>query len=355
MSKDASSWEKSLGKIRKTLEGHGPESAATLEELDKRRVHILGRRGILTELLKALKDLSIEDRRRLGPEAQSLKSELDAKFDARRAELEAASDEARGRDAVDLTLPPVLPQRGRLHPLTLVMDEMTRILVQMGFSMAEGPLVESEYYNFEALNIPAHHPARDMQDTFYLAGPLRTPLLMRTHTSPVQIRSMESSRPPLRLISPGRVFRHDEVDASHSAVFHQVEGLAVDKNVSFADLKGTLQTFIQSLLGPAVKMRLRPSYFPFTEPSAEVDVSCLFCAGSGCGVCKRSGWLEMLGAGMVHSNVLKGVGYDPARWSGFAFGIGVERVAMLKLGVGDIRHFYENDQRFLRQFDENIV
>ncbi|MCX5787964.1 MAG: phenylalanine--tRNA ligase subunit alpha, partial [Elusimicrobia bacterium] len=247
----------------------------------------------------------------------------------------------------DATLPPPPAARGRLHPLTLVMDEMNSILARLGFALADGPLVETEYYNFEALNIPPEHPARDTQDTFYLevGG-----LLLRTHTSPVQIRRMESSRPPVRIIAPGRVFRHEAVDASHSAVFHQIEGLYVDKQVSMADLRGTLDTFLQCLFGPQTKTRFRPSYFPFTEPSAEVDIACILCGGAGCAACKRSGWMEILGCGLVHPNVFKAVGYDPGHWSGFAFGMGVERIAMLKLGITDIRMFYENDLRFLEQW-----
>ena len=232
------------------------------------------------------------------------------------------------------------------------MEEMAGILRLLGFSWAEGPLVETDDNNFTALNIPAHHPARDLLDTFYIEG---SPLLLRTHTSPVQIRALRGAKPPLRVIAPGRVFRHEAVDATHSAVFHQVEGLAVDRNLSFADLKGTLQIFLKRLFGPRTTVRLRPSYFPFTEPSAEVDVGCLFCGGSGCAICKQSGFIELLGAGVVHPKVLAAVDLNPEEWSGFAFGVGVERVAMLKYGVKDIRAFYENDQRFLSQFNENLA
>ena len=348
-----SQWEASCSELVAELKSSDPSQSPSLEKLEELRVHLLGRKGRLTELLKSLKDLPLEEKREFGPRAQALKTELDDKIAQRRAELENAQDQSSlASDGLDLSLPAYVPTRGRLHPLTLTLQEMSRVLTRMGFSWAEGPQAETEYYNFEALNIPEHHSARDMHDTFYLKD---LPLLLRTHTSPVQIRSMESARPPLRIISPGRVFRHDAVDATHSAVFHQVEGLAVDKNVTFADLKGTLQSFMQSLLGPKTQIRFRPSYFPFTEPSTEVDVKCFFCSGSGCGVCKRSGWIELLGAGLVHPNVFKAVGYDPERWSGFAFGIGVERLTMLRLGVADIRFFYENDQRFLRQFDENIV
>jgi phenylalanyl-tRNA synthetase alpha chain len=347
-------WQAACDEVASELKGSGPEQCPSLEKLEELRLRFLGReQGRLTGLLKSLKNLSIDEKRSLGPRANQLKAELEERIARRRSELEAAQDNAASSaGGLDLTLPARLPARGRLHPLTLVMQEMASVLTRMGFSWAEGPHAETEYYNFEALNIPEHHSARDMHDTFYLQD---LPLLLRTHTSPGQIRSMESARPPLRIICPGRVFRHDAVDATHSAVFHQVEGLAVDKNVTFADLKGTLESFMQNLLGPKTRIRFRPSYFPFTEPSTEVDVKCFFCSGAGCGVCKRSGWIELLGAGLVHPNVFKAVDYDPEAWSGFAFGIGVERLAMLRLGVSDIRMFYENDERFLRQFDENIV
>ena len=328
-------------------------SARTLAELEAVRVDALGRKSALTEILKGLKELTLEDKREFAPKIQALKAELEQLVGRRRAELESSADEASLQSLdLDLTLPAVTPPRGRLHPLTQTLEEMTRILSLMGFSWAEGPHIETERYNFEALNIPEHHAARDLQDTFYLQD---VPLLLRTHTSPVQIRTMESAQPPLRVICPGRVFRHEAVDACHSAVFHQIEGLAVDKGLSFADLKGTLQTFLQRLFGSSTKTRFRPSYFPFTEPSAEVDVRCLVCGGSGCPACKRSGWIEIMGAGMVHPSVFKAVDYDPEVWSGFAFGMGVERVAILRLGVPDMRLFFENDLRFLRQFDESLV
>ena len=348
------SFESALSRLEASVGLLGPTlQANSLPEIEELRVGFLGRKGKLTELLKSLKDLALEDRRDLGPKTQALKSALEGKISSRKAELEAASDlAAMAENAIDPTLPGFHPPRGRLHPLTRVLKEMTDILGAMGFAWAEGPHVETDFYNFGALNIPEHHPARDMQDTFYLRD---APLLMRTHTSPVQIRAMQKAQPPLRIISPGRVFRHDQVDATHSSVFHQIEGLYVDRGVSFADLKGTLQVFLERLLGPGTRLRFLPSYFPFTEPSAEVSVSCFVCSGSGCSVCKQSGWIELLGAGLVHPNVFKAVGYDPDAWSGFAFGIGVERVAMLRLGVADIRAFYENDLRFLRQFDENLV
>jgi phenylalanyl-tRNA synthetase alpha chain len=346
------SWESAYAAVDTALK-QSDASRLDPESLEALRVQFLGRGGELTLLLKQLKDLSVDERRELGPKAQELRSRLDKSIEERRMSLEAAADEASlSAAALDLTLPAALPLRGGRHPLTQVLQEMTRILGLMGFSWAEGPLVETDYYNFEALNIPEHHSARDSHDTFYLKD---VPLLMRTHTSPVQIRTMESQRPPLRIICPGRVFRHEEIDASHSPVFHQVEGLAVDKNITFADLKGTLSTFLQKLLGPQTQTRFRPSYFPFVEPGTEVDVRCFLCKGPGCPACKHTGWIEILGAGIVHPSVFKAVGYDPEAWSGFAFGIGVERVAMLRLGVRDMRLFYENDLRFLRQFDENLV
>lgn len=322
--------------------------------LEALRLRLLGRKGRIAELLRELKDLPVEDRRILGGPANTLRRSIEEALSVRREELgKSARERELERSTLDPTLPGERPARGHLHPLTQVLGEMTSLLGRLGFSWAEGPLIEDERHNFEALNIPRDHPARDMQDTFYLRCPSGSPdgaALLRTHTSPVQIRRMESRRPPLRVMAPGRVFRHEATDASHSAVFHQVEGLHVDRQVSMADLKWTLETFLQGLFGSDTRTRLRPSYFPFTEPSAEADVQCLFCGGDGCAVCKRSGWIEILGAGLVHPNVLRAVDYDAEIWSGFAFGIGVERVAMLRLGIDDIRTFYQNDLRFLEQF-----
>ncbi|HVA65408.1 MAG TPA: phenylalanine--tRNA ligase subunit alpha [Elusimicrobiota bacterium] len=346
---DRKQWESQLEAVRAAFAATAAQTAADLKALDDIRVRFLGRKGGLTELLKLLKDFPIAEKRELGPKAQETKESFEAVIARRQMELEENLLQSKlSGQRIDVSLPSYREPRGRLHPLTLVMDEMTRILTLMGFSLAQGPHVETEHHNFEALNIPKHHPARDMLDTFYLKG---APGVLRTHTSPVQIRVMEKQKPPLRIICPGRVFRHEEVDASHSSVFHQIEGLAVDKGVSFADLKGTLDFFLKELFGQKTQTRYRPSYFPFTEPSTEVDVRCLFCSGAGCPACKRSGWMEILGAGVVNPNVLKAVGLDPAQWSGFAFGVGVERVAMLRLGVNDMRLFYENDQRFLVQFD----
>ncbi|MFA6091333.1 MAG: phenylalanine--tRNA ligase subunit alpha [Elusimicrobiota bacterium] len=323
-------------------------SAADLQSLEARRLELLGRKdGALTNVLKSLKDLSVEDKRRLGSMANTLRVKMEQALDERKAALEK---EALQRDLdslqIDLSLPGSSSPCGRLHPLTRTLDELCAILSRMGFAWAEGPHVETDFHNFAALNIPDDHPAKDSHDTFYLSP---GSLLLRTHTSPVQIRTLQSMRPcsSVRIMSPGRVFRHENADASHSSVFHQVEGLYVDKNVSLADLKGTLRSFLQALFGPQTRMRLRPSFFPFTEPSAQVDIQCALCRGEGCAVCKRLGWLEVLGAGMVHPNVLRNAGYDPEIWSGYAWGLGVERIAMMRGRVQDIRWFYQNDVRFL--------
>lgn len=349
-------WQQAYARVESGLRVDGVDviaTAASLEELEGRRVEFLGRSSALTLLLKDLKNLGLDDRRELGPQAQALKAAVEQKFALRHAELESAADGAAlQKDAVDLTLPSLRPPRGRLHPLTTTLSAIADIFQRMGYSWAEGPFAEDERHNFSALNIPDDHPARDSHDTFYLSG---LPLLLRTHTSTVQIRAMEAQQPPIRIVCPGRVFRHEQIDATHSAVFHQVEGLVVDQNVGFADLKGHLQTFLESLLGKDTKTRFRPSYFPFTEPSTEVDAKCFFCSGAGCPSCKHTGWIELLGAGVVNPKVLSNVGWDPEKWSGFAFGIGVERVAMLLHGVPDIRDFYINDLRFLRQFDEDLV
>ncbi|MFA6318194.1 MAG: phenylalanine--tRNA ligase subunit alpha [Elusimicrobiota bacterium] len=347
-----SDWLVAFEKTAAAIGAWDPAAAATLDALEAVRLEFLGRSGRLTEALKGLKDLPLEDRKLHGPKAQAARADLEERLARRRAELESRGDRSLEDAGVDATLPAPPQLRGRLHPLTLMAAEMTGILRLMGFSVAEGPLVETDWYNFGALNIPEHHPARDMQDTFYLKD---LPRLLRTHTSPVQIRTMEKTKPPLKIICPGRVFRHDQVDATHSAVFHQVEGLAVDRGVTFADLKGTLEVFMKTLLGPSTRIRFRPSYFPFTEPSAEVDVNCLLCGGKGCPVCKQSGWLELLGAGVVNPAVLKAVGLDPEEWSGYAFGIGIERLAIMKYRIPDIRYFYENDLRFLGQFDESVL
>ena len=329
-------------------EARGAAAAArSAAELDEVRVRFLGRQGALTQLLRSLGTLPATERPLVGAAANEAKRELEALLEGRLVEArEAERASARRQQRLDLTLPGRRPPLGAVHPLSRVHDEIVAIFAGLGFSVAEGPEIETDYYNFEALNIPSDHPARDMQDTFYLPGGL----LLRTHTSPVQIRTMLGKRPPVRIVVPGRVHRRDIPDASHSPVFHQVEGLAVDRNVTMADLKGTLELFAREMFGPRSRIRFRPSFFPFTEPSAEVDVLCFLCGGDGCRVCKQSGWLEILGSGMVHPRVLANVGYDTEEVTGWAFGMGIERIAMLKYGVDDIRLFYENDLRFLSQF-----
>ena len=322
-------------------------AAGSAAELDDVRIRFLGRQGELTQLLRSLGSLSASERPLVGAAANEAKRELEALLERRLAEArESERARARRQQRLDLTLPGRRPPLGSIHPLTRVHDEIVTIFAGLGFSVAEGPEIETDYYNFEALNIPADHPARDMQDTFYLPGGL----LLRTHTSPVQVRTMLAKRPPVRIVVPGRVHRRDIPDATHSPVFHQVEGLAVDRHVTMADLKGTLELFAREMFGERSRIRFRPSFFPFTEPSAEVDVLCFLCGGEGCRVCKQSGWLEILGSGMVHPRVLENVGYDPEAFTGWAFGMGIERIAMLTYGVDDIRLFYENDLRFLAQF-----
>jgi phenylalanyl-tRNA synthetase alpha chain len=315
------------------------------KDLEDLRVRYLGRKGLFTGLLRQLGQVSAEDRPRLGQLANKIKQELDSRFSDRKSELSTAESTSTAMTD-DLSLPGRIAPSGQLHPVTQVMDEVCKIFVDLGFAVAEGPDVELDYYNFEALNIPKHHPARDMHDTFYI----NDTTLLRTHTSPMQIRAMEKEKPPLRIIAPGKVYRCDS-DITHTPMFHQVEGFLVDRKVSFADLKGVLQVFCQKMFDQAdIGLRFRPSFFPFTEPSAEVDIGCVICKGSGCRVCKQTGWLEILGAGMIDPEVLKMVNYDPEEFSGFAFGLGIERIAMLKYGIDDIRLFYENDLRFLNQF-----
>ena len=322
-------------------------AARSSADLEQARVRFLGRQGVLTQLLRSLGTLAPEERRLVGAAANEAKRILEALLEERLAEaLESERRAQRTRARLDLTLPGRRPARGVLHPLTRVHDEIVAIFAGLGFSVVDGPEVETDYYNFEALNIPRDHPARDMQDTLYLTEST----LLRTHTSPVQIRTMLAQKPPVRIIVPGRVFRRDVADASHSPMFHQVEGLAVDRNVTMADLKGTLGLFAREMFGPESRVRFRPSFFPFTEPSAEVDVLCFVCHGQGCRLCKQGGWLEILGSGMVHPQVLKNVGYDPEEVTGWAFGMGIERIAMLKYGIDDLRLFFDNDLRFLRQF-----
>jgi phenylalanyl-tRNA synthetase alpha chain len=321
-------------------------AAASSSELEAVRVKYLGRSGALTQILKSLGTLPPDERPLAGAAANEAKRELEALLDGRLGGmLETERRRQRERERPDLTLPGRRPPRGVLHPLTRVREEIVAVFMGLGFSVADGPQIETDFYNFEALNIPRDHPARDMQDTFYLSPET----LLRTQTSPVQIRTMLAQKPPVRIIAPGVVYRRD-ADITHSPMFHQVEGLAVDERITMADLKGTLELFARELFGARSKIRFRPSFFPFTEPSAEVDVVCFLCGGDGCRVCKQSGWLEILGSGMVHPQVLRNVGYDPEAVTGWAFGMGIERIAMLKYGVDDIRLFFENDLRFLRQF-----
>jgi len=316
-----------------------------LQDLEEARIRYLGRKGLFTNLLRQLGQVSDEERPRLGKLANEIKEELEQAFNVKKSEL-AAGVSARAAGGDDLSLPGRLIPFGRLHPVTQIMDEVCAIFVDLGFAVAEGPDVELDYYNFEALNIPQHHPARDMHDTFYI----NDSILLRTHTSPMQIRAMEREKPPLRIIAPGKVYRCDS-DITHTPMFQQVEGFLVDRKVSFADLKGVLTVFCQKMFDQEdIRLRFRPSFFPFTEPSAEVDIGCVICRGEGCRVCKQTGWLEILGAGMIDPEVLKMVDYDPEEFTGFAFGLGIERIAMLKYGIDDIRLFYENDLRFLKQF-----
>lgn len=303
---------------------------------------LIGKKSRVSEVLAALSGLSIEEKRKIGGAANALKVEIEKMAEERLATL----SEKAGAGDFDPGLPGFRPRMGRLHPLTLVRNDIRAAFRNMGFSEAEGPEVETDYYNFEALNTPAHHPARDMQDTFYVTDKT----LLRTHTSPVQVRLMEKQKPPIRAIMPGRVYRCDS-DVSHSPVFHQVEGLYVDEGVTFGELKGTLDAFFKALFGTEVRTKFRPSFFPFTEPSAEMDVLCFLCGGKGCPVCKRTGWLEIGGCGMVDPNVFQAVGIDNEKFTGFAFGMGIERIAMLKYGIDDIRLFFENDVRFLEQFN----
>ena len=327
-------------------------SAATdLAVVEELRVASLGRKGALTELLKNLKDFSIEEKKTAGPLGNALKAALTQALETKTAELAAkAMNEELNRVNLDLTLPERPVPCGRRHPLSIAQKRMTDILSKLGFTWAEGPWVEDEKHNFDMLNIPKHHPARDAQDTFFAETGSPLSLVLRTHTSNVQSRFMEKHQPPIRIMAPGRVFRNDSLDATHSPVFHQIEGLYVDKNVSMADLKRDLTAFMKGLLGDKTEIRFRPSFFPFTEPSAEVDVKCVFCGGKGCNICKGTGWIEMLGSGVVNPQVLKNCGIDPEVYSGYAFGMGVERLAMMMININDIRTFYENDLRILNQF-----
>ncbi|MCM1105101.1 MAG: phenylalanine--tRNA ligase subunit alpha [bacterium] len=318
-----------------------------LEKLNEVRVNFLGKKGELTTVLKSMKDVAPEDRPKVGQMVNEIRDEIERVLEQAKTQMEAkAREAAMKREVIDVTLPAKKNLVGHRHPNRIVLDEVERIFIGMGYEVVEGPEVEYDYYNFEALNIPADHPAKDEQDTFYVTDDI----LLRTQTSPVQVRTMEKGKLPIRMIAPGRVFRSDEVDATHSPSFHQIEGMIVDKGITFADLKGTLAQFARELFGEKTKVKFRPHHFPFTEPSAEVDVSCFKCGGEGCRFCKGSGWIEILGCGMVHPKVLKMSGIDPDVYSGFAFGIGLERITLLKYEIDDMRLLYENDVRFLKQF-----
>jgi phenylalanyl-tRNA synthetase alpha chain len=329
-------------------------TATTVAAVDELRVKFLGKKGELSAILGGMGKLAPEERRQVGEIANKVKGELEgllSEATVRVGDLALAAELKGPR--LDVTLPGRSLPMGRRHPVSQTLEDIVDVFARLGFDVAHGPEIELDWYNFEALNVPADHPARDMQDTFYVDAKWldasHGPVLLRTHTSPVQIRTMLEQKPPLRAVMPGRVYRKDS-DVTHTPMFHQVEGLYVDQHVTFAELKGTLDAFAKAFFGPSVKTRFRPSFFPFTEPSAEVDVSCVMCVGKGCRVCKQSGWLEVLGAGMVHPNVFKASGYDPAQVTGFAFGLGVERLAMLRYAIDDLRTLFENDYRFLAQF-----
>lgn len=317
------------------------------EELEKLRTKYLGRKGVLAQLTSAIPGLPVQERGVFGQQVNALKNKITALIDEKQKNF-AVKPLASASNSVDIGMPGIAQALGHIHPITQVMEEITSVFMRLGFAVVEGPEIESEFNNFTGLNIPLDHPSRDAFDTFYLKG--KEKLLLRSHTSPVQIRVMKARKPPLAVVVPGRVYRPDATDASHSCMFHQIEGFMVDKDIKFSDLKGVLEVLAKGIFGQDIKMRFRPHFFPFTEPSAEVDISCIICKGQGCSVCGKKGWLEILGSGMIHPNVFKHVGYDPKIYTGFAFGMGVERIAMLKYGINDIRLFFENDLRFLEQF-----
>jgi len=323
------------------------ERVETSDQLEVLRVKYMGKKGLLTSLLKSLGDLAPEDRPAAGQAINGLKEEFARDLENKEKNIIAREKENRLKEeALDVTIPGKKPTLGKRHPLSLVRRQIEDIFIGMGFEIADGPEIEYDYYNFEALNIPKDHPSRDLQDTFYITDNI----VLRTQTSPVQIRVMENKKPPIRIIAPGRVYRADEVDATHSPIFHQMEGLVVDRGITMGDLKGVLDVFAKALYGKDTKTKFRPHYFPFTEPSAEVDVTCAWCHGEGCRICGYSGWIEVIGAGMVQPNVLRTVGINPDEYSGFAFGLGLDRLTMLKYGIDDLRLLFENDYRFLKQF-----
>ena len=323
------------------------EATDGLDVLNDIRVNFLGKKGELTSILKSMKDVAPEDRPKVGQMVNEVREEIEKSLEATKKKMEAAVREAKlASETIDVTLPAKKNKVGHRHPNTITLEDVENVFIGMGYEVAEGPEVEKDYYNFEALNIPADHPAKDEQDTFYISGDL----LLRTQTSSTQVHEMEKGKLPIKMIAPGRVFRADEVDATHSPSFHQIEGLVIDKDITFADLKGTLAEFAKEIFGEDVKVKFRPHHFPFTEPSAEMDVSCFKCGGKGCRFCKGEGWIEILGCGMVHPHVLEMSGIDPNEYTGFAFGLGLERIAVLKYEIDDMRLLYENDIRFLEQF-----
>lgn len=335
-----------LEKIKKDAE-QAIKEAKELSRLNDVRVNVLGKKGELTAVLKSMKDVKPEERPIVGQLVNETRQAIERLLDETKEKLEAAELDLRlKREVIDVTLPAKKNLVGHRHPNSIARQEVERIFTGMGYEVVEGPEVEYDYYNFEALNIPANHPAKDEQDTFYI----NDKIVLRTQTSPIQVRVMEKQKPPIRILAPGRVFRADEVDATHSPSFHQIEGMVIDKNITFADLKGTLAEFARQMFGADTKVKFRPHHFPFTEPSAEMDVSCFKCGGKGCRFCKGEGWIEILGCGMVHPNVLRMSGIDPDEYTGFAFGIGLERITLLKYEIDDMRLLYENDERFLRQF-----
>ena len=342
--------EEKIARLKQMAEENIRQHADTLSALNDIRVELLGKKGEFTTLLRGLKELAQEERPRIGQIVNDARSQIEALLEKKRDELRVRDmEEKLANEKLDVTLPGRHQWQGHLHPLTLTLDRIKAIFMDMGFTVEEGPEIERDYFNFEALNLPKDHPARDMQDSFYITEEI----LMRTQTSPVQARTMQAHEPnsPIRMIAPGRVYRRDDYDATHSPMFTQVEGLVIDKGVRFSDLKGTLELFLHRIFNENIGVRFRPSFFPFTEPSAEVDISCVMCHGKGCRVCKGTGWLEILGAGMVHPNVLELCGIDSTVYSGYAFGVGVERITNLKYRVSDLRMFSENDTRFLREFE----
>ena len=323
------------------------EASKDLNDLNRIRVEVLGKKGQLTDLIKSMKDVAPQDRPKVGQMVNEARASIEAAMEARKRRMEEALLDLKLKsEVIDVTLPAKKSRLGHSHPNTIALKEAERIFVGMGYQVVEGPEVERDYYNFEALNIPADHPAKDEQDTFYISGDF----LLRTQTSSVQVREMEKGNLPIKMISPGRVFRADEVDATHSPSFHQIEGLVIDQDITMSDLKGTLAEFAREIFGEDTKVKFRPHHFPFTEPSAEMDVSCFKCGGKGCRFCKGEGWIEILGCGMVHPHVLEMSGIDPEKYTGFAFGVGLERIALLKYEIDDMRLLYENDIRFLNQF-----